>query len=94
MKLIAAALVSTFVIGAAAAQTPDQCLSPHGTANATPSAMAKSDAKRDNAMEQHITELHAHSRYYGRGRWGDRDDARGRRDRDRTEHHDGGDRRR
>jgi hypothetical protein len=32
--------------------------------------------------------------YYGRGRWGDRDDARGRRDRDRTEHHDGGDRRR
>jgi protein CpxP len=59
MKLIAAALVSTFVIGAAAAQTPDQSLSPHGTANATPSAMAKSDAKRDNAMEQHITELHA-----------------------------------
>ena len=59
MKLIAAVLVSTFVIGAAAAQTPDQSASPHGPANATPSAMAKSDAKRDNAVEQHITELRA-----------------------------------
>jgi periplasmic protein CpxP/Spy len=58
MKLIAAVLVSTFVIGAAVAQTPDQSPSPHGAANATPSAMAKSDAKRDNAVEQHITELH------------------------------------
>lgn len=59
MKLIAAVLISTFVIGAAAAQTPDQSPSPHGTANATPAAMAKSDAKRDNAVERHITELHA-----------------------------------
>jgi periplasmic protein CpxP/Spy len=54
MRLIAAVLVSTFVIGAAAAQTPD-----HGPANAAPAAMAKADAKRDSAMEQHITELHA-----------------------------------
>jgi protein CpxP len=59
MKLITAVLVCTFVVGAALAQTPDQSASRPGTANATPSAMAKSDAKRDNAVEQHITELHA-----------------------------------
>jgi periplasmic protein CpxP/Spy len=59
MKVIAAVLVSTFVIGATVAQTPDQTASPHATANATPSAMAKSDAKRDNAVEQHITALRA-----------------------------------
>ena len=59
MKVIAAVLVSTFVIGAAVAQTPDQTASPRAIANATPSAMAKSDAKRDNAVEQHITALHA-----------------------------------
>ena len=59
MKVIAAVLVSTFVIGAAVAQTPDQSASPPATANATPLAMAKSDAKRDNAVEQHITALHA-----------------------------------
>ena len=57
MKLIAAVLVSTFVIGAAVAQTPEQSATPHGTANATPAAMARSDAKRDSAMEQHIAEL-------------------------------------
>jgi periplasmic protein CpxP/Spy len=52
MKLIVAALVSTCVIGAAAAQTP----SPTG---AQPSAMMKSDAKRDAGVEQHIAELHS-----------------------------------
>jgi periplasmic protein CpxP/Spy len=59
MKVTAAVLVSTFVIGAAVAQTPDQSASPHTLANAAPSTMAKSDAKRDNAVEQHITALHA-----------------------------------
>jgi periplasmic protein CpxP/Spy len=59
MKVTAAVLVSTFVIGAAVAQTPDQSASPHALANAAPSTMAKSDAKRDNAVEQHITALHA-----------------------------------
>jgi protein CpxP len=59
MKVIAAILVSTFVAGAAVAQTPDPSASPHAPANATPSAMAKSDAKRDNAVEQHISALHA-----------------------------------
>ncbi|MGO9930304.1 MAG: Spy/CpxP family protein refolding chaperone [Steroidobacteraceae bacterium] len=59
MKVIAAVLVSTFVIGAAVAQTPNQSASPHAIANSTPLAMAKSDAKRDNAVEQHIAALHA-----------------------------------
>jgi periplasmic protein CpxP/Spy len=59
MKAIVAVLVSTFVIGAAVAQTPAQSSSPQASANATPSAMAKSDAKRDSAVEQHITDLHA-----------------------------------
>jgi periplasmic protein CpxP/Spy len=59
MKVIAAVLVSTFVIGAAGAQSPDPSASPHAATNATPAAMAKSDAKRDNAVEQHIAELHA-----------------------------------
>jgi protein CpxP len=59
MKVIAAILVSTFVAGAAAAQTPEQSANPQAPANATPSAMAKSDAKRDNAEEQHIAALRA-----------------------------------
>jgi periplasmic protein CpxP/Spy len=59
MKLIAAVLVSSFVIGAAVAQTPDPSATPHATVNATPSAMAKSDAKRDNTVERHIADLHA-----------------------------------
>ena len=57
MKLIVAVLVSTFAFGGAIAQSPDSSASPH--ANATPSAMAKSDAKRDDAVEHHITDLHA-----------------------------------
>ena len=52
MKLIVAALVSTCVIGAAAAQTPP-------STGAQPSAMMKSDAKRDAGVEQHIAELHS-----------------------------------
>jgi periplasmic protein CpxP/Spy len=58
MKVIAAILVSTFVVGAAVAQTPEPSASPHVPANATSSAMAKSDVKRDNAVEQHISALH------------------------------------
>jgi periplasmic protein CpxP/Spy len=58
MKLIAAVLVSTVVFGVAAAQTPDQSAS-HGSADAPRSAMAKGDAKRDDAVERHITDLHA-----------------------------------
>jgi protein CpxP len=57
MKLIVAVLVSTFAFGGAIAQSPDSSASPH--ANATPSAMAKSDAKRDDAVEHHIADLHA-----------------------------------
>ena len=56
MKMIVSVLVSSFVLGAAVAQTTDP--SPPA-ANATRSEMAKSDAKRDSAVEQHITELRA-----------------------------------
>jgi periplasmic protein CpxP/Spy len=57
MKVIAAVLVSTFAFGAALAQTSDQPANPHPAANATRSEMAKSDAKRDGAVEQHIMDL-------------------------------------
>jgi periplasmic protein CpxP/Spy len=59
MKLIIAVLVSTFAFGSAIAQSPDSSAGPHASANASPSAMAKSDAKRDDAVEHHITDLHA-----------------------------------
>jgi hypothetical protein len=55
MKLIIAVLVSTFAIGSAVAQSPDSpaaSTSPH-------SAMMKSDAQRDAAVEHHITDMHA-----------------------------------
>jgi len=52
MKVIAAVLISTFVIGGAVAQTA-------GPAGASNSAMASADAKRDAAVEKHIKELHA-----------------------------------
>jgi protein CpxP len=59
MKLIAAVLVSTVVFGAAAAQTPEQSANSHGSADAPRSAMAKGDdAKRDEAVEHHIADLH------------------------------------
>jgi periplasmic protein CpxP/Spy len=63
MKAIAAVLVSTFVFGAAVAQTPDQSTNPNAAAGSSRAAMAKSDAisdaKRDAAVEKHIKELHA-----------------------------------
>jgi len=59
MKVIAAVLVSTCAFGAAFAQASDLSASQPPAANATRSEMAKSDAKRDSAVEQHITELRA-----------------------------------
>jgi periplasmic protein CpxP/Spy len=59
MKTIAAVLVSTFAFGAAYAQTPDQSANPDTVADASRTAMSKSDAKRDAAVEQHIVALHA-----------------------------------
>jgi hypothetical protein len=60
MKLIAAVLVSTVVFGVAAAQTAvAQTPNSNGSADASRSAMAKGDAKRDDAVEHHITDLHA-----------------------------------
>ena len=56
MKVIVAVLVSSFVFGAAVAQTSDPA---PAKANATRPEMAKSDAKRDSAVEQHITQLRA-----------------------------------
>jgi len=53
MKVIAAVLISTFVIGGAVAQTAGP------SAGASNSAMASADAKRDAAVEKHIKELHA-----------------------------------
>jgi periplasmic protein CpxP/Spy len=53
MKVIAAVLISTFVIGGAVAQTTAP------SAGASNSAMASADAKRDAAVEKHIKELHA-----------------------------------
>ena len=60
MKIIAAVLVSTLVGGAAVAQTSDPSTSPRAsaaTAN-TATTMAKGDAKRDDAVEKHIDQLH------------------------------------
>jgi protein CpxP len=50
MKVIAAVLTSTLLMGAVYAQSPDP---------ATSSAMMKSDAKREAAVEKHIKALHA-----------------------------------
>ena len=59
MKLTIAVLASAFLFGGAMAQTPDPSASAHPPTNATPAAMEKADAKRDAAVEHHITELHA-----------------------------------
>ena len=53
MKIIAIALVSTFLITGAYAQTPA------ASSSASAPAMAKSDAKRDMNAEKHIKDLHA-----------------------------------
>lgn len=58
MKAIAAVLVSTFVFGAAVAGTPDSSAGPPASTSSSGSAMVNSDAKRDAAVEKHITELH------------------------------------
>lgn len=58
MRVIAAVLVSTFAFGAAVAQTPEQSASPHPMSDASGSAMANANAKRDSAVEKHIAELH------------------------------------
>jgi protein CpxP len=54
MKMIVALLASTFAFGSAIAQSPE---SPPASSN--PHAMMKSDAQRDQAVEHHITDLHA-----------------------------------
>jgi hypothetical protein len=57
MKLIIAVLASTFAFGSAIAQSPNPSSSP--AADVPASAMMKSDAKRDEAVEHHIADLHA-----------------------------------
>jgi hypothetical protein len=58
MKLTIAVLASAFVFGGAIAQTQDKPASAHPATDATPAAMAKADAKRDAAVERHITDLY------------------------------------
>jgi len=58
MKVIVAVLASTFVFGGAVAQTSDQVASQHASSETSGSAMSKSDARRDDAVEKHIKELH------------------------------------
>jgi periplasmic protein CpxP/Spy len=59
MKLTIAVLASALMFGGAIAQTPDKPASAHPATDATPAAMAKADAKRDAAVEHHITDLYA-----------------------------------
>ena len=56
MKLIIAVLASTIAFGSAIAQPPNTSTNP---ADVPASAMMKSDAKRDEAVEHHIADLHA-----------------------------------
>jgi len=58
MKLIVPVLVSAFVFGGAVAQTPEQSAS-QPSADASRTAMMKGDARRDGAVERHITDMHA-----------------------------------
>jgi periplasmic protein CpxP/Spy len=61
MKMIIAVLISTFAFGSAFAQSPESpaaSASPHVAADAPRSTMMKSDAKRDDAVEHHITDMH------------------------------------
>jgi protein CpxP len=59
MKVIAAVLMSTFLMSGAYAQPQDQTAGMQPTHNASPAAMAKADAKRNAQVEQHIKDLHA-----------------------------------
>jgi hypothetical protein len=59
MKMTIAVLASAFMFGGAMAQSQEQPAGAHPPTNATPAAMEKADAKRDAAVEHHITDLHA-----------------------------------
>jgi protein CpxP len=59
MKLTIALLASTFAFGSAIAQSPNPSTSPNAAADVPASAMMKSDAKRDAAVEHHIADMHA-----------------------------------
>jgi len=58
MKVIAAVLVSTFVCGAAFAQTLVPSASPPSSTDASGPALANADAKRDSAVEKQIKAMH------------------------------------
>jgi len=59
MKTITAALTSALLITGAYAQAPSSSLAMAASSGASAAAMAKSDAKRDLAVENHIREMHA-----------------------------------
>jgi protein CpxP len=58
MKVLAAVVASTFAFGAAAAQAATPSEGPRATSASGP-ATANSDAKRDAAVEKHISQLHS-----------------------------------
>ena len=59
MKTLIAVLASTFLIGAAYAQSPTPSAGAPPSPNASPSSMMKADAKRDMKVERHIKDLRA-----------------------------------
>ena len=59
MKTITAALTSAFLITGAYAQAPSSSLDMAASSGASAATMAKSDAKRDMAVESHIKDMHA-----------------------------------
>jgi hypothetical protein len=59
MKTIVAALASAFLISGAYAQAPSSSSAMASSSSASTAAMAKSDAKRDLALENHIKDMHA-----------------------------------
>lgn len=59
MKIIAAVLASTILIGGAYAQSPASSSAAPTSLNASPHAMMKSDANREMKVERHIKDLHA-----------------------------------
>lgn len=59
MKLITAALTSSFFLTGAYAQAPSPSLAMAPASGASTASMANSDAKRDMAVETHIKDMHA-----------------------------------
>lgn len=59
MKTLVAALTSVFLVSGAYAQSPSSPPGKAPSSGTSSAAMAKSDTKRDTAVENHIKDLHA-----------------------------------